>query len=70
MLAVIAGRSSDERERLVAIHVRSITSIVEAAAAATLEGRRAEARALAMHASRLCGELAGLWPAGSNEPLA
>jgi hypothetical protein len=67
--AVLAGRARADHERVLELHTEAVCRILRAAAAARLERRPADARALAAHASRLCGELAGLWPAGSNEPL-
>jgi hypothetical protein len=66
---VLAGRDRAERERLLAAHCGAVCEIVRAAATAQLDGDRARARMLATQASKLCGELAGLWPAGSDQPL-
>jgi hypothetical protein len=69
VLAVLAGRDRAERERLLAAHCEAVCRIVGAAADAQLADDRPRARKLASHASKLCGELAGLWPAGSDQPL-
>ncbi len=66
---VLAGRHPGAREQTVTDHADAICRIVRAAGAARLEGRHREARALAAHASKLCGELVGLWPAGGDRPL-
>jgi hypothetical protein len=67
--AVGAGRTPSELVQIVNEHADAVCRIIHAAGAARLGGRHAEARMLATHASKLCGELAGLWPAGSQEPL-
>ena len=66
---VIAGRDRGGRERAVEQHAEAVSRIVHAAGAAVLEGRDGPARTLAAHASKLCGELVGLWPSGSDAPL-
>jgi hypothetical protein len=68
-LAIAAGCGRAERERLLGEHCEAVCRIIRAAATARLTGDAARARTLANRASRLCGELAGLWPAGSDEPL-
>lgn len=69
--AALAGRTPEEQAAIVRAHAEAVGAIIHAAGEARLrEGGRMEARSLATQAARLCGELAGLWPAGSNEPLA
>lgn len=70
VLAILAGREPCERERMLDLHVQAVDKLLRAATGASLEGRDGDVRALVSHASRLCGELAGLWPAGSDLPLA
>jgi hypothetical protein len=65
----LAARPAPQRAPVLHAHGEAIARIVGAAIAARLGGESARARALASHASRLCGELAGLWPAGSDRPL-
>jgi hypothetical protein len=67
--AVLAGRGAAEQGLLLEEHCEAVSRIVRAAAAARLAGDGGRARTLAIQASRLCGELAGLWPEGSDEPL-
>lgn len=69
VLALLAASAPGARELLLEEHTDAVARILRAAAAARLEGRLGDARTLAMQASRLSGELAGLWPAGSDEPL-
>jgi hypothetical protein len=69
VLAVLAAHAPATREQLLDQHADAVCRIVRAAAAARLGGDHVRARMLANQASRLCGELAGLWPAGSDEPL-
>ncbi len=66
---VLAGRDEEARVQTVTEHADAVCRIVRAAGAARLQGRHGEARALAAHASKLCGELVGLWPAGADAPL-
>jgi hypothetical protein len=69
VLAVLAGRGPSEREAVLGQHADAVCAIIHAASKAHLEGRQRDARTLAARASKLCGELAGLWPAGSHAPL-
>jgi hypothetical protein len=69
VLALVAGRGAAERERLLVEHCDAVCRIIRSAAAARVAGDDRRARMLANRASRLCGELAGLWPQGSDEPL-
>ena len=66
---VLAGRGVVERQLLLDEHCEAACRIIRAAAAARMTGDVARTRTLANQASRLCGELAGLWPEGSDEPL-
>ena len=66
---VLAGGAAEARARLVTEHADGVCRIVRAAGTARLQGRHGEARALAAHASKLCGELVGLWPTGADQPL-
>ena len=66
---VLAAGTPEARERTVTDHADGVCRIVRAAGAARLEGRDRDARALAAQASKLCGELVGLWPAGADAPL-
>ncbi len=50
-------------------HADAISEVIHAAARSRLAGDQRRARSLASQASKLCGELAGLWPEGSHEPL-
>ncbi len=70
VLAILAASPLADRGRVLDLHAGAVAALVRAASQASLEGRTARVRALANHASRLCGELAGLWPAGSDQPLA
>jgi hypothetical protein len=67
--ATLAETPPAERAAVLERHAEGICAIVHLAGSHRAAGRVREARALASHASRLCGELAGLWPAGSQEPL-
>ena len=69
VLALLAAAAPGAREPLLEEHTDAVARILRAAAAARLEGRLVDARTLATQASRLSGELAGLWPAGSDAPL-
>jgi len=66
---MLAGRDPEAQVQTVTEHADAVCRIVRAAGAARLEGRQREARTLAAHASKLCGELVGLWPAGADTPL-
>jgi hypothetical protein len=66
---VMAGRDREAQAQTVTDHADAVCRIVRAAGAARLEGRHRDARTLAAHASKLCGELVGLWPAGADTPL-
>jgi hypothetical protein len=66
---VLAERDGDRQAQTLTEHADAVCRIVHAAAAARLEGRAREARALAAQASKLCGELVGLWPTGADTPL-
>jgi len=66
---VLAGRDREARVQTVTEHADGVCRIVRAAGAARLQGRNREARTLAAHASKLCGELVGLWPTGADTPL-
>jgi hypothetical protein len=67
--AMLAGRDQATRRDLLDLHADAVCAIIHAAGRARIEGRDQHARSLATQASKLCGELAGLWPAGSHEPL-
>jgi hypothetical protein len=66
---VLAGRDPEARVQTVTEHADAVCRIVRAAGAARLQGRNREARTLAAHASKLCGELVGLWPSGAETPM-
>ncbi len=65
----LAEHPEADRGEVLERHADAVSVVIHAAAAARLAGDQRHARALANQASRLCGELAGLWPAGSHEPL-
>jgi len=66
---VLAGDDPAAQARTVTEHADAVCRIVHAAGTARLQGRQGEARSLAAHASKLCGELVGLWPTGADTPL-
>jgi hypothetical protein len=51
------------------LHADAIRAIAHAAAEARVARKHAEARRLAIAASRLCEELVGFWPRDSWEPI-
>jgi hypothetical protein len=69
--AALAGADPSARAAVVRAHADAVGALIHAAGEARLgDGGSTRARALATQAARLCGELAGLWPMGSDEPLA
>lgn len=69
LASVSAAGPATQQAALMADHVEAVTRILRAAADARLANQTARSRSLAAHASRLCGEVAGLWPSGSERPL-
>ncbi len=65
----LAEQSQSEHGGVLERHADAVSEVIHAAAGARLVGDQRRARSLANQASKLCGELAGLWPEGSHEPL-
>jgi len=63
--SVRAGCDEATQAVVMRVHLAALDRILAAAAEAELGGNRREARRLVGGATRLCGELVGLWPDGS-----
>ncbi len=59
---VMAGMAGEDQQRIADMHAHSVQRLVEASLEFEHAGNRSKARALAAAASRLCGEVVGMWP--------